>query len=98
MNEIKLDDYLFLLFSALLIFSVALSLSKFSKKEEKKRVVTVIRCEKCGKEEVRDWKEGDFIGKYVGTCECGGRKYIALIYVEGEEKEGKRKLLRMGRE
>ncbi len=92
MNEIKLDDYLFLLFSALLIFSVALSLSKFSKKEEKKRVVTVIRCEKCGKEEVREWREGDYIGKVVGTCECGGRKYIALIYAEGEEKK-ERKLL-----
>ncbi len=94
MNEIKLDDYLFLFLSALLILSVALSLNRVTNKEKKKKSVTVIRCERCGKEEVREWKEGDFIGKYVGSCECGGKKYIALIYVEGDEK-GRKRLLRI---
>lgn len=46
-------------------------------------VKTVIKCMSCDYSIVRDFQQGDFVTKIVGTCpKDGGKLYIAGIYAE----------------
>jgi len=53
-----------------------------------RRVVTLVKCEKCGYSEEREYERGDFFFKEKGVCpKCGGPLLVAGIYVK-EEGEG----------
>ncbi|WEU40668.1 MAG: hypothetical protein OdinLCB4_001705 [Candidatus Odinarchaeum yellowstonii] len=52
--------------------------------------MTVIKCDKCGFSEIREFRRGDYIFKELGKCkDCDGTAYIKSIYTIEEEK-GKR--------
>lgn len=53
-------------------------------------VKTVIKCMTCDYSIVRDFQQGDFIPKLVGTCpKDGGKLYIAGIYAESPNNQHK---------
>ncbi|GEM_PF-303238 len=76
-------DSLFLLY-------ILWSIYKLAKLEFKPRkVVTLVRCEKCGYSEERDYARGDYLFKVKGQCpKCGAPLLVAGIYVKeaGEEE------------
>jgi hypothetical protein len=57
------------------------------KREPPRKLITVIECDKTGKETKREFQEGDYIGKIVGECGQGGQEIIKAIYsVEIKQK------------
>ena len=49
--------------------------------------MTVIKCDKCGYSEIREFRKGDYIFKEVGKCkDCDGVAYIKAVYTIEEEK------------
>ena len=57
---------------------------------EQQKVLTVIRCSRCGFESVRNFKEGDYVLKKIGSCpKCNGPSFIYMIF--REEEKGKKK-------
>ncbi|RLE47299.1 MAG: hypothetical protein DRJ18_03430, partial [Candidatus Methanomethylicota archaeon] len=56
-------------------------LPKFSRRTKPARkTITVIRCMQCDYKMERDFQEGDYVLKRMGTCSCGGELYIDMIY------------------
>jgi len=80
------------LLTALLILSVLLVLTTLipwimasarKPKPTREELVSVLRCVKCGYEEVRRYDKGDYVGKPVGSCpRDGGQVVVKAIYVE----------------
>ncbi len=57
-----------------------------SLKFKPRKVVSLIKCEKCGYSEEREYEKGDFFFKDKGVCpKCGGKMIVAGIYVKEEE-------------
>ena len=54
----------------------------------KEIINVIVKCSKCGKTEKRNFKEGDYVNKVIGTCECGGELYIHSIFAstQGESR------------
>ncbi len=49
--------------------------------------MTVIKCDKCGFSEIREFRKGDYIFKEIGKCkDCDGIAYIKSIYTIEEQK------------
>ena len=49
----------------------------------REELISVLRCIRCGYEEVRKYDKGDYVGKPVGTCpKDGGKVVVKAIYVE----------------
>ena len=57
------------------------------KKETPRKLVTVTECRETGQETKRDFQEGDYIGKVLGSCGENGQEIIKAIYsVEIKQK------------
>ena len=57
---------------------------------EQQKVLTVIRCSRCGFESVRNFREGDYVLKKIGSCpKCNAPSFIYMIF--REEEKGKKK-------
>ena len=82
-----------MLAATLTLFYYIMLKTQPKKVEEKFVTKTIIKCTKCAYEEKRDFKEGDFVGKTVGTCpKDGAPLVIRLIYSEKiENKETTKK-------
>jgi len=54
------------------------------------KILTKIMCAGGNHSEVREFKEGDFVGKEVGKCpKCGSPLFIVAVYSEAQTlKEG----------
>ncbi|MCE4615402.1 MAG: hypothetical protein F7B60_07760 [Desulfurococcales archaeon] len=77
------NPYMQFLFLLLLIGSTIylfIQSSQSRKKEIPRKLITLIECSEDGKEEKRDFQEGDYIGKNLGTCGEHGVKIIKAIY------------------
>lgn len=56
----------------------------------KRRILTVLKCEKCEVTSIREFKRGDYIPKREGKCpSCEGEMFIEAIYPEEEGKKRK---------
>ncbi|GEM_PF-1702625 len=88
----------FKLIILLLMLTVLLSYVQSIKQAERiKRVeltYTVIRCSNCNYKLEREYREGDFVFKRVGICQCGGSLYIDMIYTIKPQRPSKPWLLR----
>ncbi|MCC6046780.1 MAG: hypothetical protein LM571_01110 [Desulfurococcaceae archaeon] len=75
-----------LILSALLILTTLLPwILAFTRKPgpAREELVSVLRCSKCGYEEIRKYNKGDYVGRPVGSCpRDGSRMVIKAIYVE----------------
>ena len=76
-----------LLIALTLIYALTMFLSSRKREEQSKpKVVTRIECERGDYEQVRDYVDGDYVGKVVGKCpKCGLRLMITGIYKEKVE-------------
>lgn len=65
-------------------YMVLVTIGPRGKKEPEKRVVTVLRCPKCGYKKIREFREGDYVGKIVDEkCpKCNVSLVIDAIYEE----------------
>ncbi len=80
------------LLAGLLILSVLLLISTLlpwliastrRPKPTREELISVLRCVRCGYEEVRKYDKGDYVGKPVNTCpKDGGQVVVKAIYVE----------------
>lgn len=68
----------------MVVYMVLVTIGPRSKKEAEKRIVTVLRCPRCGYKKTREFKEGDYVGKIVDEkCpKCDARLVIDAIYEE----------------
>jgi hypothetical protein len=83
MFDTQNNPFMQFLFLLLLIGSTIylfIQTSQSKKKEAPRKLVTVIECTADGKEEKRDFQEGDYIGKTLGECGEQGVKVIKAIY------------------
>jgi hypothetical protein len=75
-----------LILSALLVLTTLLPwILAFTRKPgpAREELVSVLRCSKCGYEEIRKYNKGDYVGRPVGSCpRDGSRMVIKAIYVE----------------
>lgn len=69
---------------AMVAYMILATLGSRGKREPEKKVITVLRCSKCGYTRTRDFKEGDYVGKVVDeVCpKCGINLVIDAIYEE----------------
>mgnify|MGYP000226889987 CR=1 FL=1 len=82
---------IYLLLAAIALTSVSWLISRTLRAPREKpsirafRVLTEITCQSCGLREVREFREGDFIFKEVGSCpRCQGKLLITSIFREKE--------------
>ena len=70
---------------AMVVYMVFATLGSRGKREPEKKVVTVLRCPRCGYTKTRDFREGDYVGKVVDeVCpKCGINLVVDAIYEEG---------------
>lgn len=74
---------LVMLAATLTLFYYIMIKTQPKKSEERYVTRTIVKCLKCGYEEKRDFKEGDFVGKIEGNCpKDDGTLVIRLIYSE----------------
>ncbi len=54
----------------------------FIRRPKKKILHTfsIEKCNNCNYTEIRDFKKGDYVYKETDRCECGGLRYVDLIY------------------
>jgi len=69
---------------AMVVYMVFATLGSRGKREPEKKVVTVLRCPRCGYTKTRDFREGDYVGKVVDeVCpKCGISLVVDAIYEE----------------
>lgn len=69
---------------AMVIYMILATLGARGKREPEKRVVTILSCPKCGYTKIRDFREGDYVGRVVNErCpRCGVNLVIDAIYEE----------------
>lgn len=69
---------------AMVAYMVFATLGSRGKREPEKKVVTVLRCPRCGYTKTRDFREGDYVGKVVDeVCpKCGVNLVVDAIYEE----------------
>ena len=80
------------LLTALLLLSILLILTALMPwlmastrrpRPTREELVSVLRCVRCGYEEVRKYSKGDYVGRPIGTCpRDGGQVVVKVIYVE----------------
>lgn len=86
-----MNSWIFILWAALLLF-LTLSFYFKGKKIPKdpfslEEMTVIEECSKCAKKVQRIFKKGDFVGKVIEECKCGGRLRITKIFFEKISEE-----------
>lgn len=89
MAEVSLFE-LYIVSAALVSIAIIAYMSYASLQKtvkERKRIVTVLKCSKCGRTYRREFREGDYVGRVVDEkCRsCGGDLVVDAIYEEEGE-------------
>ncbi|MCE4616991.1 MAG: hypothetical protein F7C32_00155 [Desulfurococcales archaeon] len=79
-----LQMFIFILFIGMTIYIFLQTSQQAKKREPPRKTYTLITCTSTGQEEKREYKEGDYVGKELGTCGDNneGKLIVKAIYTE----------------